>query len=362
MILVLGEAYSVDENERQLPDAAAALALIERELPELLPRLRQRHADWARRFGPAGDGRIAGIEAAIAMGVARLGLRHGRYGDDFHAYHNEGHALDLLLARIDALSMHAAGVGLSHEDWLCLELFAALHDLRQREHGHAEAPIGANEAASIAEAVRILEACGFRAEREPQLHLALELMIAGSTFDARPAPSAATAQDIEDAENSAELASGGGALAPRLGTWLASRAPGLAARTGTQRALRLACIAADLDTANVGEAFPSLLRSARELAEEREMRAGRRLGAANSAAPCRDFLLNAQTRYLEDLHRFASAEGEAWLGARKLDNIRRMRMLIERLGAPGCAFQRAATGAEALQAFMEAGSEAVHSA
>lgn len=348
MILDLADAYPVDETERQLPDAASALALIERELPELLPRLRQRHAHWRRRFGPAGDGRVSAIEAAIALGIARLGLRHGRFGNDFHAYHNEGHALDVLLPRIDALYAHPAALDLTHEDWLALELFAATHDLRQREHGHDEAPVGANEAASIAESFRILSVCGFTPEREYALFLALELMIAGSTFDARPTPSQ---PDPEGAENSAELAAGGGALAPRLPAWIAQRDPNLAGRSCIRRGLQLACIAADLDTANVGEPFGSLLRSARELAEEREMRAGRRLGAANSAEPCRDFLMHAQTRYLEELHRFASAEGEAWLGAGKHDNIACMRGLRAELARPGCAFQRAASGAEVLRAF-----------
>ncbi|MFY8134367.1 MAG: hypothetical protein ACOVKS_05160 [Aquimonas sp.] len=351
MILDLGDVYPVDETERQLPDAASALVLIERELPELLPRLRRRHAEWARRFGPAGDGRVAGIEAAIALGVGRLGLRHGRFGDDFHAYHNESHALDLLLPRIDALSAHPAAAALGHEDWLALEVFAATHDLRQREHGHYEAPVGPNEAASIAETFRILAVCGFNAEREPQLHLALELMIAGSTFDARPAP---CEPDPEGAENSAELASGGGALAPRLAAWLTQRDPALAARTCARRGLHLACIAADLDTANVGEPFGSLLRSARELAEEREMRAGRRLGAANSAQPCREFLLHAQTRYLAELHRFASPEGEAWLGDGKRENAACLRGLVSELARPGCAFQRATSGAEVLRAFEAA--------
>lgn len=353
MILDLGDAYPADATEQQLPDAGSALALIDRELPQLMARLRARHTRWRQRFGPAGDGRVAGIEAALAMGIARLGLRHGRYGDDFHAYHNEGHALDVLLGRIDGLYAHACSAALAHEDWLTLELFAALHDLRQREHGHHDAPVGANEAASIAEGFRILGACGFDAGREVHLYQALELMIAGSTFDARPVASS-DATESEDSENSAELASGGGALAPRLPQWLAQHAPALVTRSCVQRGLHLACIAADLDTANVGEPFDVLLRSARELAEEREMRSGRRLGAANSAAPCRDFLLNAQTRYLEELHRFASAEGEAWLGAQKRDNVRRMRALVTRLAAPGSAFQSAADGRAVIDAFGDA--------
>ena len=49
-------------------------------------------------------------------------------------------------------------------------------------------PVGGNEAASIAETFRILSSCGFDPARDRELFVALELMIAGSTFDARPLP------------------------------------------------------------------------------------------------------------------------------------------------------------------------------
>lgn len=352
MILDLGDAYPADATEQRLPDAASAFALIRREQPDLRARLQARHAEWSRRFGPMSDHRTAKVEAALIMGVARLGLRHGRYGDDFHAYHNEGHALDLLLGRIDALYAHPCSATLGHEDWLRLELFAALHDLRQREHGHHAAPVGANETASIAEGLRILDACSLSAPQETPLRDALELMIAGSTFDARPAPLSSADPDGND--NSAELAAGGGALAPRLKQWLLLRHPDLAARQPIVHALRLACLAADLDTANVGESFEGLCLSAVQLAEEREMRAGRRLGSVLSAAPCRDFLLHAQVRYLDELHRFASPEGEALLGTRKRENRLRMQRLVETLRAPGCAFQTAADGRAVIAAFSDA--------
>jgi hypothetical protein len=358
MIFQLADAFPPDATERSLPDAASGLACMARERPELLERLRARHSLWATRFGPAGDGRIAGIEAALLLGVARLGERHGRYGNDFHAYHNEEHALDLLLGRIDRLYAHPAANRLGHEDWLALELFAAHHDLRQREHGsHAWDPVGANEAASIAESRRILAACGFSEEREQALYHALELMIAGSTFDVRPPQPNDPAIDPEGADNSADLASGGGALAPRLLPWMQQNHPLQASRACITRALRLACIAADIDTANVGEPFASLCRSAVQLTEEREMRAGRRLGSTFSAGHCRDFLLQAQTHYLEDLHRFASAEGEALLGAEKQRNRLRMQALIAQLKAPQSPFQQAATGTDVIAAFQLAAQE-----
>jgi hypothetical protein len=239
MIFQLADAFPPDATERSLPDAASGLACMARERPELLTRLRARHSLWAARFGPAGDGRIAGVEAALLLGIARLGQRHGRYGNDFHAYHNEEHALDLLLGRIDRLYAHPAASRLGHEDWLALELFAAHHDLRQREHGsHAWDPVGANEAASIAESRRILAACGFSEEREQALYHALELMIAGSTFDVRPPQPNDPVTDPEGADNSADLASGGGALAPRLLPWMQQNHPLQASRACIARGTR----------------------------------------------------------------------------------------------------------------------------
>lgn len=345
MIFELGDAYPADEAERALPDAAAALALLAAERPGLLPRLRSRHADWQQRFGAVDPQRSRAVEAAIVLGVARLGLRHGGFGDDLHAYHNEGHALDLLLGRIDRLLAHPASAGLSIEDAFALELFAATHDLRQREHEPGPAPVGANEAASLCEAGRILELCGLSAEAEPALHLDLQLMIAGSTFDARPREGSAS-----DPENSAERVARGGALAPQLREWLAQSKPDALALPGIERALRLACIAADLDTANVGESFAHLCESAVQLATEREMRAGRRLGAAQSAEPCRQFLQHAQIRYLEELHRFCSPEGEKLLGAAKARNLDRMRALAQALEADA-AFKSANSGAAVIAAF-----------
>ncbi|MCG6118801.1 MAG: hypothetical protein MEQ07_11525 [Aquimonas sp.] len=351
MPLELPQPYDADSVERAVPAPAQARALLQRELPGLSTRLSERHQRWG---GEAqSPERIRAIEDAVLLGLARLGVRHGRWGQDFHAYHNEAHVMDLLIMRIDRLHAHPAAASLELEDWLRLELFASCHDLRQREGGGGAGPLGANEAASIAETRRILGVCGLAAELEPELHLALDLMIAGSTFDARPAPARAVEETDRLGPNSAELAAGGGALAPRLVPWLREAQPDLLNQAGARKGLRLARIAADLDTANVGEVFGRLCDSAVQLCEEREMRAGRRLGSARSAAPCREFLLQAQLRYIEDLHRFASEEGEATFGSDKALNLLRMRGLTGRLQTDG-AFRQAQTGSEVIEAFFDA--------
>lgn len=125
-------------------------------------------------------------QAAATLGYARLALRHGRLGRDFHPYHNEAHILDLCGTRLDRLMQTIGPGGLPLRDWCALILFGACHDLRQREAPRLVDGVGANERASWEEAERILAACGFDAQQDESLRIALELAIAGSTFDARP--------------------------------------------------------------------------------------------------------------------------------------------------------------------------------
>lgn len=66
-------------------------------------------------------------------------------------------------------------------------------------------------------------------------------------------------------------------LAPRLREWLAREAADREINPLMARALSLACVAADLDTGNVGDAFLLFCEGARRLCEEREMRARRSL-------------------------------------------------------------------------------------
>ena len=302
MLLGYSSLYPPDASELALPDAASGRRLLEANRPDILTRLSQ----VADRV--AADSRT--LDATL-LGTARLGLRHGSFGDDFHAYHNEFHVLEVGERRLLRLFEPAAGQAPSAADLSSVMMFAACHDLRQREAIDVPGPVGGNEAASIAETFRLLQACGFDRSADRDQFVALELMIAGSTFDARPVAAAdPTTDDLPD------LA--GGSLARGLALWLDSACPGWRADASARRGERLARLAADLDTANVGEEFVQLCETALRLCREREMRAGRRLDSPDSALPCLGFLGRGQEYYFYQLHRFSSREGERVFGPGKL--------------------------------------------
>lgn len=316
MILGYSSLYPADAVERDLPDAGAARALLAARRPDIPPRI---EAMVSRVTGGAGSPRHA--DAAL-LALCRLGLRHGGFGNDPHDYHNEEHVLELAERRLARVVDVLGENGLPSADWLALMLFGACHDLRQRETLDVPGPVGGNEAASIAESFRILAACGFDQEADRELYLAMELMIAGSTFDPRPLPH-------PDSEDLATVA--GGSLARSLGLWLDGERPEWNADLGAHRGERLGRLAADLDTANVGEAFALLADSASRLCRERERRAGRRLEDAASGPPCLGFLSRGQIHYFFDLHRFCSREGERVFGPQKLANGPRVRRVSQSL-------------------------------
>jgi len=336
VLLGYSSLYPPDASELALPDAASGRRLLEANRPDILTRLSQ----VADRV--TADSRT--LDATL-LGTARLGLRHGSFGDDFHAYHNEFHVLEVGERRLLRLFEPAAGQAPSAADLSSVMMFAACHDLRQREAIDVPGPVGGNEAASIAETFRLLQACGFDRSADRDQFVALELMIAGSTFDARPVAAAdPTTDDLPD------LA--GGSLARGLALWLDSACSGWRADASARRGERLARLAADLDTANVGEEFVQLCETALRLCREREMRAGRRLDSPNSALPCLGFLGRGQEYYFYQLHRFSSREGERVFGPGKLVNgplvANTTAALLARF-----AGEPPATGAAVLAAFSE---------
>lgn len=315
MILGYARLYAPDETERAVPDAVSARRLLDERAPDV----RERMSAMARRIGA--DART---EDAVLLGTARLGHRHGSFGTDFHDYHNEKHALELADRRLARL-LDGGPTPLPVEDASALMLFAACHDLRQRETRDVPGPVGGNEAASASECFRILEACGFDPVADRNQFVALELMIAGSTFDARPAPPADP--------HGAELASiAGGALARGLFLWLDAEVPDWRLDEDARRGERLGRLAADLDTANVGEDFSLLCESALRLCREREMRMGRTLDAPESGPPCLGFLGMGQVHYFFELHRFCSREGERVFGPLKAKNGAHVRATSKALG------------------------------
>jgi len=112
----------------------------------------------------------------------------------------------------------------------------------------------------------------------------------------------------------------GGALARGLSLWLDSEHPSWRADPDARRGERLGRLAADLDTANVGESFELLCETALRLCREREMRAGRSLASPASAGPSLAFLGPGQYHYVFNLHHFSSRESERVYGEGKLAN------------------------------------------
>ncbi len=349
MISGLDQNFPPDAVELQLADPAQARREIESRRADILLLLAQRRGVLADAFGAETAWQWDKAEAALCLSLCRLALRHGRFGRDFHQYHNESHALELLERRLGRMIGQLGPEALSGGDWIALSLFATCHDLRQRENLDTGHPIGSNEAASIAETHRILDRCGFDRNEDHELYLALEVMIAGSTFDARPAP-------IDRSRyNTAEVIHTGGPLAPHLEREVEKINPSWREEPGLRRALDLALIASDLDTANVGESFVDLCDSAARLAGEREMRSGRSLDHVESGAPMLSFLSTGQERYFFELHRFCSELGARVYAPGKEANAEKVRALSkqlrERFAAQGQ--QASFTGTEVLDVQRE---------
>ena len=343
MIFAYPTEFPADEVERRVPDAATARALVRERNPQLLELLAYRRERFAPLIAARTDHPpIVGAEDAVLIAFCRLAFRHGTWGDDFHAYHNEGHIFEILGPRLERL-IDAIGIAsLSLRDWFLLALFAAAHDLRQRETPQFAAGIGSNERASIEETFRILHTCGYSEARNAEVFIGIELMIAGSTFDARPPM---PALELNSAEVVVES---GGALAQKLDAKLDKHAPGWREDARIVHALDLTLIAADLDTANVAEAFSLFMASAERLCLEREMRSHRNPASVASALPMLNFLTSGQEHYFFDLHRFSSAPGRIAFAAAKEANIAPMRELSRDLRA---AVPAPGTGNEVLAAF-----------
>ncbi len=321
MILDYPRGFPPDAIERELPSPGTARAALAGNDAALDAMIEARRRDFAplATTADAGEALLDRTETAVRLAYARLAMRHGRLGTDFHAYHNEDHILEICAGRIPRVHAAARPSDLSIEDACALLLFGAGHDLRQREEPFFATGIGANERASTEEMLRILDVSGFDREREADLYVALELMIAGSTFDAR-APGTAY--------NAAELVQSGGALAAKLDVKLDKHHPGWRMEPAVLRGHRLALIAADLDTANVAEPFAAFAENGENLCREREMLSGRSLDAAESAQPALKFLTQGQDRFFFELHRFNSDLGHAAFDAGKDANAPLVKALI----------------------------------
>ena len=347
MIFDYPQAFPPDAVERQLPTPKSARALLATHDAALEAMLAARRRDFEPlAVGADGEALLDRTETAVRLAYARLASRHGRLGTDFHAYHNEGHILEICADRIPRVFAAPGAHELALQDWCALMLFGAGHDLRQREAQLFYAGIGANERASTEETLRIMDISGFEPERDVDLYVALELMIAGSTFDAR-APGGG-------AYNAAELVQSGGALAAKLDVKLDKHRPGWRSDPALLRGHRLALIAADLDTANVADTFAAFAANGENLCCEREMLSGRSLDAGESALPALGFLTDGQDRFFFDLHRFNSDLGHAAFDAGKQANAPLLKALTLGVRARLAVGGPPATGRQVIDAYREA--------
>jgi hypothetical protein len=341
-------SYPADSVELSLPDVAAARSLMGDKLLPLENALVERRVQLAPLLSSEPDAETLLDRCAdvIRVGYARLARRHGSLSDEYHAYHNEEHILDILGGRISRLIAANGVFTLTLRDWCVLGMFAACHDLRQREEPMYEAGVGANERASIEETFRLLDASGFSRETDTDLYVALDLTISGSTFDARPPPGGA-------AFNAAELVQSGGALAAKLTQKLDKHRPDWRDDERIVHAHKLALIAADLDTANVAEPFDRFAASAENLCLEREMLCHRDLDDGESALPVLGFLTDGQDRFFFDLHRFSSELGRHAFGPAKQENEARLKSLSLGLRARIAMRGKPENGRQVLNAFGE---------
>ena len=336
MLFGYEKSYPPDATEQALPDVAAARRLLAEKRPDILERLQA----VAERFSL--DPRA--FDAAV-LGTARLAQRHGSLGDDYHAYHNEKHVLEVGERRLVRVVEAMGEMGPRKEDLDALLMFAACHDLRQREPFDFPGPVGGNEASSAAECFRIMDLAGFDRAADRSQYIALELMITGSTFDARPA-------SLADPQTDELPEVAGGALARGLHLWLDTSVPRWREYADTRRGERMARLAADLDTANVGEDFVLLCETALRLCREREMRWHRALDSDESAQSCLGFLGKGQEYYFYELHQFSSREGERVYGPVKAVNGPKVRETTAALHAR-FASAPPVNGAAVLAAFAE---------
>ncbi len=289
----------LDSIEQSISRLPAAEILFASRSPEWRQAIKELFEDHRKQF-PDTASLNEKAEQAFVLAAARVAVRHGSWGDDFHAYHNELHVREIVERRIDLLISQLGWQSLPAADWLALWLFAACHDLRQREQTDADGKpslVGVNEAASVAESWRILDTVGFDRETDQRFYQTLRIVIAASTFDDRGG-------------RAAKVAAAMGADAEQT---------------------ELALLAADIDTANVAETLQMFVRTGIRLAKEQEYRAGRGDLDRNSAPTVLKFLTHGQRRYFFELQRFESGQGRKVFGPRKQRNRRHLELLCDGL-------------------------------
>ena len=86
MILEFPHAFPADGAERRVPDVACARALLAEYGVPLDTLFARRRTQWAALIETDADrALLERTEEAVRLAYARLALRHGHLGNDFHA-------------------------------------------------------------------------------------------------------------------------------------------------------------------------------------------------------------------------------------------------------------------------------------
>ncbi len=313
--------WPVDEVELQIQDAVQAEQYLTTYLPNVLQSAKRLHADIINHFGagPA-DLSDAGYRVMLIC-LARVALRHGSMSEWSYDYHNEVHSLDvlehvLMLAgpRPDIPNDYHGLRQLGPISSLCLELFAATHDIWQTKSGYSVSGIGHNEHASAEEAMRILLAAGLDGQLHQPLFQLLRWMIYGSTFFAR-------AMEFED------TAVKPGALAPVVAQQVIAGNQSVG-EFNAKQAADLVLLAADIDTGNVAE--PIMQYAAQSVRMCLEAHRGLDLNQTDQSTSrsVLNFLTTNQEQYFFQQQRFYSAIARHALSAAKTETGSLLKELI----------------------------------
>lgn len=233
------------------------------------------------------DKLIKATEIAINIGVAMFSTRYGIgdklsktgfHGYDCLYYHNTQHALDIL-ERIDRICLTHGVDDFPPPRRILLALFALFHDLRQQEPGSPTSGVGANERASVAEALTILdvslEEAGFDPEKDHRVfHYYkdnMRLMIYGTTFNF-----VSTTSEMLNlfTDEVSEYTVPVGALAPMVVEQLKSCREEWAKSDEHLETIENIFLGSDVDTANVSDNFFEFAVQGVNLCREIEKRKG----------------------------------------------------------------------------------------
>jgi hypothetical protein len=289
------------------------------------------------------DKLLHATEIAMTIGVAMFSTRYGIgdrisstgfHGYDCLYYHNTQHALDIM-GRLDKIcNNYGVDVFPPHRR-LLLALFALFHDLRQQEPGQASSGVGANERASVSEALSILNFSLKEAGFDPVVNKRvfhyytenMRLMIYGTTFNF---VSSSTEMPNLFTDVPAEYTVPVGALAPMVVDQLKSVKPHWESSTELLETIENIYLGSDVDTANVSDCFYEFAIQGVNLCRELEKRKG---NFECDSAAVYGFMTGGQEYYFHVAQKYNSDYTKQIFTDEKVQNGKKLARLTKEIRA-----------------------------